>query len=93
MYSAFESTLYVQILRRLYCTLKYIVTHYFRGRLMAKGSSTPMTIRIDDDARRALLIACEHEHRSQANMIEFLIIDYFRRNGMAYPPEQLSKID
>jgi hypothetical protein len=34
-----------------------------------------------------LLIACEHEHRSQANMIEFLIIDYFRRNGMAYPPE------
>lgn len=53
---------------------------------MAKGSSTPMTIRIDDDARRALLIACEHEHRSQANMIEFLIIDYFRRNGMAYPP-------
>lgn len=55
---------------------------------MAKTGSVPMTIRINEDARRALLIACEQEHRSQANMIEFLIIDYFRRNGMAYPPEE-----
>mgnify|MGYP000943609302 FL=1 len=60
---------------------------------MAKTSSTPMTIRIDDDARRALLIACDQEHRSQANMIEFLIIDYFRRNGMDYPPVEAKQQD
>lgn len=52
-----------------------------------------MTIRIDDDARRALLIACDQEHRSQANMIEFLIIDYFRRNGMDYPPVEAKQQD
>ena len=60
---------------------------------MAKTSSTPMTIRIDDDARRALLIACDQEHRSQANMIEFLIIDYFTRNGMDYPPVEAKQQD
>lgn len=53
---------------------------------MAKNHSISMTIRIDEDAKRALLLACEKEHRSQANMLEFLIIDYFRRNNLPYPP-------
>lgn len=53
---------------------------------MAKNRSISMTIRIDEDAKRALLLACEKEHRSQANMLEFLIIDYFRRNNLPYPP-------
>lgn len=59
---------------------------------MAKTASTPMSIRIDDDARQALLIACEREHRSQANMIEYLVIDYFRRNGLPYPPSTENQI-
>ena len=53
---------------------------------MAKNRSISMTIRIDEDAKRALLLACEKEHRSQANMLEFLIIEYFRRNNLPYPP-------
>lgn len=57
---------------------------------MAKNASVPMSIRIDEDARRALLIACANEHRSQANMIEFLIIDYFKRNNMTYPPQAIT---
>lgn len=53
---------------------------------MAKNTAVSMTIRIEEASKRALLIACDLEHRSQANMIEFLIIDYCRRNNIAYPP-------
>ena len=53
---------------------------------MAKKRAISMTIRIDEDAKRALVHACNKEHRSQANMLEFLIIDYFRRNDLPYPP-------
>lgn len=56
------------------------------GMDMAKSTAVSMTIRIEEVTKSALLIACEREHRSQANMIEFLIIDYCRRNEIPYPP-------
>ncbi len=56
------------------------------GMDMAKSTAVSMTIRIEEVSKRALLVACEREHRSQANMIEFLIIDYCRRNEIPYPP-------
>lgn len=53
-----------------------------------KRATVPMTIRIGEDVHTALLAACDAEHRSKANMIEFLIIDYCRRHEIPYPAQR-----
>jgi hypothetical protein len=52
---------------------------------MATTKTATVTLRIDPGVKEALRAAASHEHRSIANMVEVLIRDYCRRNGIAIP--------
>jgi hypothetical protein len=49
---------------------------------MATTKTTTLTFRIDPVLKEALRLAAEREHRSLANMVEVLILDYCGRNGI-----------
>ena len=50
---------------------------------MAITKTATLTFRIDPDLKAALREAAQLEHRSVANMVEFLIRDHCARNGIA----------
>lgn len=52
------------------------------GENMATTKTTTLTFRIDPVLKEALRLAAEREHRSLANMVEVLILDYCGRNGI-----------
>lgn len=54
---------------------------------MATTKSTTLTFRIEPRLKEALRTAAAREHRSIANMVEVLIRDYCRRNGIAIPEQ------
>jgi len=49
---------------------------------MATTKTATLTFRIDPGLKEALRTAAQQEHRSIANMVEVLIRDYCRRNGI-----------
>lgn len=49
---------------------------------MATGKTSTLTFRIEPALKEALRAAAEHEHRSIANMVETLIRDHCKRNGI-----------
>jgi hypothetical protein len=61
---------------------------------MATNKTASLTFRIDPILKEALREAAEHEHRSIANMVEVLIRNHCKQNGIALsePGEVLSKI-
>lgn len=50
---------------------------------MATAKTTTLTFRIEPELKEALRTAAEREHRSIANMVAVLIMDYCERNGIA----------
>ncbi len=52
---------------------------------MATAKTTTLTFRIEPELKEALRTAAEREHRSIANMVAVLIMDYCGRNGIAIP--------
>ena len=50
---------------------------------MAAPKSSTLTLRIETALKEALKTAAEAEHRSIANMIEVLIRDHCKRQGIA----------
>jgi hypothetical protein len=51
-------------------------------RHMATTKTATLTFRIDPNLKEALRTAAHREHRSIANMVEVLILDYCGRNGI-----------
>ena len=49
---------------------------------MATIKTTTLTFRIDPKLKEALRTAAQQEHRSVANMVEVLILDYCERNNI-----------
>ena len=49
---------------------------------MATAKTTTLTFRIEPALKEALRTAAEQEHRSIANMVAVLIMDYCERNGI-----------
>jgi hypothetical protein len=49
---------------------------------MASGKTSTLTFRIEPALKQALCSAADHEHRSIANMVEVMILDYCKRNGV-----------
>ena len=49
---------------------------------MATAKTTTLTFRIEPELKEALRTAAEREHRSIANMVAVLIMDYSERNGI-----------
>jgi len=49
---------------------------------MATAKTTTLTFRIEPELKEALRTAAEREHRSIANMVAVLIMDYCERNDI-----------
>ncbi len=49
---------------------------------MATAKTTTLTFRIEPELKQALRSAAEREHRSIANMVAVLIMDYCERNDI-----------
>lgn len=49
---------------------------------MATRKTSTLTFRIEPTLKEALRAAAQHEHRSIANMVETLIRDHCKRNGI-----------
>jgi len=49
---------------------------------MAATKSKTITVRIEPSVKENLKAMAEQERRSQANMIEIMILDYCKKNGV-----------
>lgn len=49
-----------------------------------------LSIKTTPEIKHALKFIGEREHRSMANMLETLVMDYFDRNGLPFPGEAVS---
>ncbi len=54
---------------------------------MPTGKTSTLTFRIAPLLKDALRTAAEREHRSIANMVEVMIMDYCRQNEIAIPEQ------
>lgn len=54
---------------------------------MAGTKATTLTLRINPAIKEGLRAVAAQEHRSLANMIEVMILDYCGRNGVAIPEQ------
>jgi len=54
---------------------------------MAASKSETITVRIEPTVKEGLKAMAEQERRSQANMIEIMIRDYCKRNGVMITEE------
>ena len=52
---------------------------------MALNKTATLTLRIEPNLKEALRRAAELEHRSIANMVEVMILNYCERNGHPAP--------
>lgn len=52
---------------------------------MAGAKTATLTFRIDPGLKEALRTAANLEHRSIANMVEVLILEYCNRNDISIP--------
>lgn len=55
---------------------------------MAVGKTSTLTFRIEPGLKEALRAAAEREHRSIANMVEVMILDYCGRNGVTISEQE-----
>gem|GEM_PF-558103 len=75
----------------IHCIIWNVAVHYStftaarqnRGETTATAKTTTLTFRIEPELKEALRTAAEREHRSIANMVAVLIMDYCERNGIA----------
>lgn len=71
----------------LYGTLQYIHSKTLEGETMATAKTTTLTFRIEPELKEALRTAAQQEHRSIANMVAVLILDYCGRKGIEIAKE------
>lgn len=57
---------------------------------MATSKTTTLTFRIEPSLKEALRTAAAREHRSIANMVEVLILDYCGRNDIELREQEAS---
>ena len=55
---------------------------------MPKLKTAALNIRIDPNIKEAIRIAAKREHRSIANMVEFLIIKHCDDQGISIPDQK-----
>ena len=49
---------------------------------MAAEKTVSVSFRVSPEFKALLEAAAQHEHRSQTNMLETLLLDYCKRNGI-----------
>ena len=60
---------------------------------MTAIKTVTMTVRLNPMIKKVLVNIAEKEHRSIANMIEVMILDYCKRNEIAIPEQATLLID
>ncbi len=50
---------------------------------MAVTKTEVVSVRVPPDVKAALVAAAEHERRSLASMVEFMVLSYCKTNGIA----------
>lgn len=58
---------------------------------MAITKTEVVSVRVPPDVKAALTAAAEHERRSLASMVEFMVLDYCKTHGITPEPETLGK--
>lgn len=53
---------------------------------MAVTKTEVVSVRVPPDVKAALVAAAEHERRSLASMVEFMVLSYCKTNGIAVVP-------
>ena len=53
--------------------------------------SETLNLRVSPSFKLALKTLAERENRSMVNALEYLVLDYFKRNQLAAPPAPSSK--
>lgn len=56
------------------------------GTVNSPRKTEVLSIKTTPDIKLALKAIGEREHRSMANTLETLVMDYFARNGLPFPP-------
>lgn len=52
-----------------------------------------VSVRVPPDVKAALVAAAEHERRSVASMVEFMVLDYCRTHGIVpAPPVKATRV-
>jgi len=54
------------------------------------SKSTPLSLRIDSACKEALQKVSEREHRSIANVVEYLILSYCKEHGIPVQPQKFA---
>jgi len=62
-----------------------LLLQHMRIPMMASNKTATLTLRLDPTLKDALRNAAEQEHRSLANMVQVMILDYCGRHGHAVP--------
>lgn len=58
---------------------------------MAVTKTEVVSVRVPPDVKAALVAAAEHERRSLASMVEFMVLSYCKTNGIAVTPAPVAK--
>lgn len=59
---------------------------------MAVNKTATLTLRIEPSVKEVLRAAAQEEHRSIANMVEVMILDYCQRHGLPVKGSTKSEI-
>jgi hypothetical protein len=54
------------------------------------SKSAPLSLRIDPACKEALQKVSEREHRSIANVVEYLILSYCKEHGIQVQPQKFA---
>ena len=58
---------------------------------MARSKTQVLTMRTTAEVKALIKLAAEREHRSRASMIEVLVLDYAKAQGLAVPAFDVSR--
>jgi hypothetical protein len=60
---------------------------------MSKNKTETLSFRVEPCIKDALRIAAGHEHRSLANMVEVMVLEFCARHRIAIPDRAAQKSD
>jgi hypothetical protein len=58
---------------------------------LAVTKTEVVSVRVPPDVKAALVAAAEHERRSLASMVEFMVLSYCKTNGISLAPAPMAK--
>lgn len=63
-------------------TLSKLLAFFTQGKLVTVTKTEVVSVRVPPDVKAALVAAAEHERRSLASMVEYMVLEYCRSRGI-----------